>query len=49
MYDGNGAYEWPDGRKYVGKWRLGLQHGNGQYINNEGLSFEGVWDSGEVI
>ena len=30
--EGFGQYTWPDGRRYVGQWKKGVQHGEGKYL-----------------
>ena len=34
--EGNGIFEWPNGRKYEGKWLEGKQHGEGIFISETG-------------
>lgn len=45
---GQGTFEWPDGRKYIGEWSQGKQHGKGEYIK-EGKSRKGIWEMGKRI
>ena len=49
MKQGCGIFEWPDGRKYVGMWHEGKQHGNGVYISPSGNRREGEWSNGELL
>ena len=35
MKEGDGTFEWPDGRKYIGKWEKGKQHGKGIYFDKQ--------------
>ena len=46
---GYGVFHWPDGRKYVGDWYNGKQHGNGTYFNAEGEAREGCWKEGKRV
>jgi hypothetical protein len=39
----------PDGRKYLGNWHKGKQHGNGTYITGKGEAREGEWKEGKRI
>ena len=36
-----------DGRKYVGAWENGKQHGTGQYTNQQGVVRFGEWYEGK--
>lgn len=45
---GRGTFEWPDGRKYIGEWYEGKQHGRGTYIK-EGKKREGIWEMGKRL
>lgn len=40
---------WPDGREYVGNWKNGKQHGEGQYIDKKGTVREGIWENGQRV
>ena len=42
-------FDWPDGRRYEGKWRNGKQDGIGMYINSEGIKKYGRWDEGRRV
>ena len=42
-YDGQGAYTWPDGNKYVGEYRDGKRHGQGTYIWLNQEIYVGAW------
>jgi hypothetical protein len=33
----------PDGRKYIGLWKDGHQHGKGVFISKNGIRREGDW------
>jgi len=37
----------PDGRKYIGGWYNGKQHGQGVSITADGEKKEGVWQDGK--
>jgi hypothetical protein len=37
----------PDGRKYIGHWLNGKQHGKGTYVSAKGDSREGEWREGK--
>ncbi|XP_052825972.1 alsin isoform X1 [Octopus bimaculoides] len=48
---GFGEMKWPDGRRYIGKFKNGLQHGNGKYIVPKSDSeeiYEGCWKEGKM-
>ena len=40
---------WADGRKYIGEWKAGKQHGIGTYISKDGMQKEGEWQNGKKI
>lgn len=42
-------YQWADGRKYSGEWKMGKQHGKGKYILSEGSVKIGIWEDGKRI
>lgn len=37
MKHGYGIFYWGDGRIYKGMWKDGKQHGEGEYITNNGI------------
>ena len=39
-------FHWPDGRKYVGEWKDGKQHGVGTYVTAGGEERKGEWAEG---
>jgi hypothetical protein len=39
----------PDGRKYIGSWLNGKQHGKGVYITPNGQRKEGEWRDGKRV
>ena len=39
----------PDGRKYVGQWLNGKQHGRGVYTNNIGEQVDAEWQDGKKV
>lgn len=45
-YEGQGAYEWPDGAQYTGAWRAGLFHGEGVYRSAAGVTWRGTFYRG---
>ena len=45
---GYGTMIYPDGAKFVGKWRLGLEHGKGTEISSQGEIVQGFWREGEL-
>jgi hypothetical protein len=47
MKQGEGTFEWPDGKKYIGHWSKGKQHGKGIYISAKGEEKHGEWDLGK--
>lgn len=40
---------WTDGRKYIGNWKAGKQHGLGTYVKVDGSQRNGEWASGKKI
>lgn len=40
---------WPDGRRYIGLWSQGKQHGIGTYIKPNGKQRNGEWDNGKKV
>ncbi|KAL1434229.1 hypothetical protein MTO96_011869 [Rhipicephalus appendiculatus] len=48
---GFGKLTWPDGRKYTGRFKNNLQHGEGEYIvpgNGGDTVFRGTWKNGKL-
>lgn len=48
---GCGKLTWPDGRKYTGRFKNNLQHGEGEYIvpgNGGDTVFRGTWKNGKL-
>ena len=39
----------PDGKKYMGEWYDGKQHGKGTYIFPNGMKKDGEWKDGKRI
>ena len=39
---GYGVQIWPDGAKYEGNWRDGLQHGKGKFYHVDGDVYDGT-------
>lgn len=44
-----GRFEWQDGRKYIGEWKSGKQHGKGVYVNQKGEEKKGEWVEGKRV
>ena len=44
--NGNGAYTYADGSKYVGEWEAGYQHGQGTYTYADGGKYVGEFKDG---
>jgi hypothetical protein len=36
LKNGWGIFRWPDGRKYDGHWKDGVQHGSGTFTSSSG-------------
>ncbi len=49
LKEGYGIFEWPEGRKSIGNWFQGKQHGKGVYISPSGSRREGFWQQGKLI
>jgi len=47
IFDGLGSLTHPDGRKYVGEWKDGKQHGQGTFTSSDGRKYEGEWKDGK--
>lgn len=47
--NGNGTFQWADGKKYQGEWVDGKQHGVGYYTNANGVSKKGEWSKGKRL
>ena len=47
--DGQGAYTYPNGAKYVGQFKDGKVHGHGTYTNTDGSIAEGLWENGKFF
>ena len=47
--EGFGIFTWPDGRKYIGNWKEGVQEGEGDYIFSSGVMKKGIWSNGKLI
>ena len=48
MYNGQGTFTFPDGRKYVGEWKDGLENGLGTYYWKNDDIYEGNFINGEM-
>lgn len=51
MLHGHGELTWPDGRKYTGKFKNNLQHGEGEYVvpgAGGDVIFRGTWKNGKL-
>ncbi len=44
-----GTFTWTDGRKYIGMWEDGKQHGQGTYLSIDGSKKSGIWKNGKKI
>jgi hypothetical protein len=49
MRNGQGRFEWGDGRIYEGPWVDGKQHGQGKFTDREGRVRMGEWEHGKKI
>lgn len=47
--EGEGVFNWPDGKKYDGEWKNSVQHGVGIYKNSKGETRKGEWKKGKRI
>ena len=45
--DGQGTFEWPDGRKYIGSYKDDKKDGEGQYEWPDGRKYKGLWKNGK--
>ena len=43
LFEGLGAFVWPDGSKYIGNWEDGKRNGQGFYTFSDGRSYQGEW------
>eukprot|EP00040_Diaphanoeca_grandis_P031933 m.192312 g.192312 ORF g.192312 m.192312 type:complete len:373 (+) comp32460_c0_seq2:531-1649(+) len=46
--NGNGAYVWPDGTRYVGDWKDNKRHGKGEIVFSDGKSYSGDYLDGKM-
>lgn len=46
---GEGEFNWADGRKYVGGWFRGKQHGLGKLVSSKGEERYGEWCEGKRV
>ena len=44
---GNGTFEWPDGRKYVGDYYEDKKRGYGEFTWPDGRCYRGEWLNGK--
>ena len=42
-------FDWPDGRKYEGEWKNGVQHGDAYYHTSKHEVKHGRWENGNRI
>ena len=49
MFNGFGAYNFPNGSEYTGEFKDGLFHGEGVYTLSDGTQLEGIFDFGKLI
>jgi antitoxin component YwqK of YwqJK toxin-antitoxin module len=38
-----------NGKKYIGNWKDGKQHGNGAEVYPDGKVVKGIWKDGELF
>ena len=43
---GEGVYQWADGSSYEGGWRESKMHGQGKYVDVEGVIWSGAFHNG---
>jgi len=48
-FDGHGVYTYPDGSKYIGNFQQDKRHGEGVFIDANGVKFNEEWRKGERI
>lgn len=46
---GFGTLTYRNGNKYKGKWKNGLQHGDGELIKKNGAIIKAKWNKGKVV
>jgi len=46
-FHGLGIMIFPNGRKYVGGWKVGRWNGQGTFTTSNGSKYEGEWKNGE--
>lgn len=46
QYDGYGVYKWVDGSSYTGQWEENNMHGVGEYVDKNGVPWEGKFRNG---
>ena len=47
--NGQGAYTFPDGQKYVGEFRNSLKNGQGTYTFPDGQKYVGEWKNDSPV
>jgi len=48
--DGQGIFEWPDGRKYIWSYRDDKKDGDGSfYCTQKKIWKKGIWDNGKRV
>jgi hypothetical protein len=47
--EGKGTYFWPDGSKYEGDWKNGMQNGIGIHTSASGILKSGKWKEGKKV
>ena len=45
--EGEGIFEWPDGRKYIGEYKNDKKEGHGVFTWNDGRIYDGNWKNGK--
>lgn len=46
---GEGSYAWADGAAYQGGWRENKMHGQGKYVDKEGVAWKGQFHNGKYF
>ena len=49
LMEGYGTFSWPNGKKYIGYWKNGKQHGIGSIININGKELRGEFMDGKRL
>ncbi len=49
LYQGEGVYRWPDGKRYEGEFYANERHGRGTFYYPTGTTRDQVWEHGELV